>query len=381
MSLAVNLQVTRGFAAPEVEEILRRALALCEGKAPPASAAAAKAAAPSTPPADARSVFAVLWGSWVYHKVRSDLHTADELALRLLILARDAADAGMLLQAHQAMAMTHLCLGNPRVAVDHMHDAAAVYDARHHAANTLLYGQDPGVATSAFGAIALCILDRAEEALAASERAMKLARSVSQPSSLAMALHFNGMLHQLRGAPAEAERSARAVVELAAEEGFSFWHAGSSVVGGWARASAGGSGESVEQAIAEIRRGLDEWAATGSRTYRSYYLGLLGDALLAADRFDEALRALDDAVAAAHALSEGLYEAELHRLRGHCLSRLARAREAEASFRQALVTARSQGARCFERRAASDLAAYLDDEGRPGEAQDVLAAVGGEGGA
>ena len=374
MGLAVNLQVTRGFAAPEVEEVLGRALAICRSAGDEAAGdEPANGAAPRRQPPDSGAAYAVLWGSWVYHKVRSDLHLAEDIARRLIRLARDANDAAMLIQAHQSVAMTHMCLGNPAITVEQMNYAAAVYDARHHSANTLLYGQDPGVATLAFGAVALCIVGRPDEALAASAKAVALSHSVCQPSSQAVALHFAGMLHQLRGAPAEAEQVARAVIELAAEEGFSFWHAGSTVIHGWARAA---QGKDPTTAIADIRRGLDDWAATGSRTYRSYYLGLLGDAMLCANEDPaEALAVLDQALATSSELAEGLYAAELHRLRGRCLARLAerdagRTAESRAALSEALKVAQAQGAQCFERRAAADLAALQDRRptGKPARA-------------
>jgi len=67
-------------------------------------------------------------------------------------------DDALMLQAHQAMCVTHLCLGVPDVTRDHMEQAAAVYDPAAHAGNTTSFGQDPGVATQAFGAVALWLL-------------------------------------------------------------------------------------------------------------------------------------------------------------------------------------------------------------------------------
>src|SRR5439155_25881062 len=139
------------------------------------------------------ALFPILWGIWVFHKVRSDLPQAEELANRLLRFAREAANSALILQAHQSMAVTSLCLGNPAGAAEHMEQAAAVYDPDRHAANTLQFGQDPGIATLAFGAVGLCILDRQQEALAASARAIDLCRRVSQPSSLNLSLHFAAM--------------------------------------------------------------------------------------------------------------------------------------------------------------------------------------------
>lgn len=259
--LGVNLQVTRGFAAPEVESVYARAYALCR-------------ASSDVAPGDVQRTFPVLWGIWLFHKVRSDLRTARRMCGELLEMARASGDAGLLLQAHQAMCVTHLCLGDPDVTREHMEQAAAVYDPQRHAGNTVSFGQDPGVATAAFGSVALWILGRPAEALAAGERSIELARTLDQPSTLALASHFAGMLHQCRGDAAAAARWAQATIDVAAGEGFSFWLAGGHVLRGWAtvaRCAADGNIDDAEGGLEELRRGLDAWLATGSRTYQTYY--------------------------------------------------------------------------------------------------------------
>jgi predicted ATPase len=105
---------------------------------------------------------------------------------------------------------------------------------------------------------------------------------------------------------------------VASEHGLSFWMAGSAVLRGWAIA-ADGEGE---HGISEMRRGLVDWQATGSVTYRTYYLGLLAEAIAehgsaeeAADLLREALELVDDT-------GERLWEAELHRLLGEVTLKL-----------------------------------------------------------
>ena len=365
VGLGVNLQVTKGFAAPEVQLIHARAHALCQ----PASGAGGGATA--TAGGDVRATFPVLWGIWLFHKVRSDLRQANVMACQLLDAARAAGDSALLLQAHQAMCVTHLCLGNPAATADHMAQAAALYDPARHADNTRVFGQDPGVATLAFGSVALWLLGRADEALAAGGRSVELARRLGQPSSLALALHFAAMLHQCRGGADDVERFADETIDVATEEGFSFWLAGATVLRGWARATRGaGQGQTTggggDAGIAEIRKGLDGWLATGSRTYQTYYLGLLADALLRHGRSAEALPVIDQALGTARALPEGIYEAELYRLKGSALAGPSAA--ARDALSEALAVARRQGAKWFELRAAQDLAGMLADGGRAGGA-------------
>ena len=297
MSLGVNLQVTLGFAAPEVHDVHARAAALC-------------AANQVHGVEGIRATFPVVWGIWLFHKVRSDLRQAKEMANRLLEMASGARDAGLTLQAYQAMCVTHLCLGDPAVTADFMERAQAVYDPAKHSVNTQTYGQDPGVSTLAFGSVALWLMNEKQRAMEASERSLSLARRLGQPSSLALAMHFAAMLHQLRGDLNEAGRLADETMTLSREEGFSFWLAGGQILRGWSDAIGGNAG-----GIERIQRGVQAWLATGSRTYHTYFLGLLAEALIHHRRPMEALGVLDQALAAAHDYPEGLYEAQLKRLK------------------------------------------------------------------
>jgi tetratricopeptide (TPR) repeat protein len=324
MSLGVNMRVTQGCAAPGVEQVFARAEALLHA---------------SDSAGDVTKTFPLLWAVWVFHKVRSDLAQADDLARKLLAMAQQANDPAMLMQAHQAMCVTALCMGNPRLTVDHMRQADLIYDPTRHSINTSAYGQDPGVATLSFGAVALGILDQPEEAFQRSEQALALARRLNQPSTLCFALHFASMLHQLRGDAATCEKLAAENIAMASEESFSFWRAGGLVLHGWATAN-----------VEEIRAGLDAWNATGSRTYLAYYLGLQADALIRLRRQANALRSIDQALTLAASLPEGLFESSLHRLKAHCLSD-DNAPAARQSLDAAIRIAQEQHAIAFERQA------------------------------
>jgi predicted ATPase len=69
------------------------------------------------------------------------------------------------------------------------------------------------------------------------------------------------------------------------------------------------------------------------------------------------------------------WDAEIDRLRGELTARLPYPdpAKAEASFRTALAIAREQGTRGYELRAATSLARLWREQGRRGEARDLLA--------
>ena len=131
--------------------------------------------------------------------------------------------------------------------------------------------------------------------------------------------------------------------------------------------------------IARIRDGLTAYEATGARSGTTLSLALLAEALALAGKIEEGLAALDDALARAAVSGEGGWSAEIHRLRGELTGRLPYPdpAKAEDSFRTALAIAREQGTRGYELRAATSLARLWREEGRRGEARDLLTPVYG----
>ena len=356
MKLGVQLQLTEGYAAPEAERTYARARALCEQ-------------VPETP-----LLFPVLWGLWMYYEVRAKLGKSRELAERLFALAQRTQDPAQLLQARGALAVTSLALGDPAATREHMEQGVALYDPKRHSSHAYLYyGQDPGVACRAFGAVALWLLGYPDQAVQRSREAIALGRESGQPSTLALAHFFAAILGQYSRKGPAVQGSAEATLAIATEHGFSFWHALGLVMRGWALAEqgAGASG------IAQLRQGLAAWAATGGEAYRTYYLALLAEALGREGQIEEGLGVLAEALALMHSTGEAFHGAELHRLQGEFLLRQEAAevacREAESCFRRALTLARRQQAKSLELRAAMSLTRLYRKQDRQAEARPMLA--------
>ena len=147
------------------------------------------------------------------------------------------------------------------------------------------------------------------------------------------------------------------------------------ILQGWADAQRG----EATTGIARIRDGLAASEATGARVTTPFYLALLAEALALAGKIEEGLATVDDALAKAAVSGERGWDAEIHRLRGELTGRLPYPdpAKAEESFRTALAIAREQGTRGYELRAATSLARLHRDQGRYGEARDLLAPVYG----
>jgi predicted ATPase len=347
MDLGLQLQITDGFATPDVERAYARARELWEQ-------------APAVGP-----LFPIVWGQWLYAKARSDLGRAHLLAGELLALAEQAADPALILVARQAGAVVALCAGEPAGARRHAEAAARLYDPDRHRNLTFQFGQDPGVACLAFGAVALWLLGEPKEAAIRSRDAVRLAREGCQPSTLALALHFAAILNQFKGDAAAVRECAAEALAVAVENRFAFWQAGATVLLGWAAAAAGSP-----DGLAVMTQGIEAWRATGSETYRAYYLTILADAHCRLGRIDAGLAALDEAQRVAGLTGERLGEAEAHRLRGELLAERAPA-EAEAAFRAAIEAAQAQQARALEARATASLVKLLTGRERAEEVRAV----------
>jgi predicted ATPase len=108
------------------------------------------------------------------------------------------------------------------------------------------------------------------------------------------------------------------------------------------------------------------------------YLALLAEALVKANQNEEAFGAIDEALATVRETSEGVYESELHRLRGTILLQLSQQQNearAEKEYLEALEIARNQAAKSLELRAATSLAGLWRDRGKVQQARELLAPI------
>jgi predicted ATPase len=356
VTLGMQLQVVLGYAAPEAEHAYARALALCERER------------------EAPLLFPVLRGLWAFCELRSELGKSLELAERLCALAQRAQDPAQLLQAHQTLVVTSFCLGNPIAAREHMEQGVALYDPKQHSSHTYIYGQDPGAACLSFGAVALWLLGYPDQAVQRSREAVALGEELGQPSTLALALHFAAVLRQYRREETAVQENAEATTAIATEHALSLWLAGGDVMRGWALAEHG----AWFGGIAQVRKGLTAWEATGSTSQRTYFLALLAETLNRDGQIEEALGVLAEALVLMDGRGEAFHGAELHRLQGELLLRQevtdGACHEAEACFHRALTIAKRQQAKSLELRAAMSLTRQYQKQHRQAEAWPILAA-------
>jgi predicted ATPase len=297
VALGAPLIATKGYGSPEVEGAYARARELCQQIG------------------ETLQLFPVLWGLWVMYFVRGDLQRAQDLARQLLELAQRARDSALLLEAHVASGLTHVCLGQFAAALDHLQGGIELYDPQQHGDHAFVYGQDPGVVCLAWAAWALWFLGYPNKALEKSREAIALARRLNYPFSLAYALGCAAVFHQFRRESAPTHAHAEETITLSAEQGFTLWSAAGHILKGWALVDDG----QPEEGITQLYQGLAAWQETGAGFLRSYGFALLPEAYRKTGRIDEGLAAVDGAFAVIDHNGERLWEAELYRLKGELL--------------------------------------------------------------
>jgi len=352
------LIIVKGFASPEVGQAYTRARDLCQHAE-----------------VGIASLLSALWGLWVNHFTRAEHQVERELGELLLRLAQRAQDQDLLLQAHHALWTSFLFVGDFASAQAHVEQGLAIYDRRQHHSHSFVYsGHDPGVCCRTLGGPLLWFLGYPEQALQRSNEAVALARELSDPGSLALALRFLAALHHLRLETRAVREQAEATIALAAEHGLGLWGEWAGTLLGWALVQQG----QEEPGIAQMRRSLATFQAAGTAHDMPYQLALFAEAYATVGQTEEALSAVDEALTTAEAAGGCYYEAELHRLKGELLltrSKGAPPVQAEACFQQAISVARRQRARSWELRAAMSLSRLWQKQGKKKRARQRLAQI------
>jgi DNA-binding winged helix-turn-helix (wHTH) protein/predicted ATPase len=355
IALGPHLLASKGFGAPEAEQVYRRAQMLCDRIGA------------------TRELFTALWGLWLYVSGHEHLDDAKRIGERLLDLAQRAEDRSLLLQAHHSLWATSLERGDLLACFEHAKVGEEIYVPAEHTGMAARFGNhDAGCCCRWFHAMALALYGDLVHARATSQSAIRLTEEIAHPFSQALALCFAAVLEQMIREPAAARRHAEGSARLAAEHGFELVGAWSKCILGWATAAAG----EHTRGIADIRDGLNAATATGTSQFQPYFCGVLADACVRAGRIAEGLAAVQGGLESAHSTNERCYEAELYRLQGELLLAEGRARECSVvAFERALDIARSQSARLLELRSLVSLWRIADPQRRSAELRKRLAYV------
>ena len=315
---------SRGYAAPEVGPVFRRARELCERIGPP------------------EQLFALMLGIWEWHTVRADLRLCVDLAAEGMEFAGRLNDPGISMEALFMSAETKLYRADFAGARDDFATAVAEYDDRERTRQWAeRTSHNAGVTCRSNLAVSLWHLGFPDRARTVNLEMRQLAREIGHPYSLAYALHHTCWLQQYCRFGSEVRAAAEEQIEIASEQAFALWHATGTFFKGAGMLLEG----EPEDALPLLWKGHEAFRAGGARLTLPFQLSTLGEALIRARRFEEARRTLDEGLAVGEETDERCQEAELHRLKGELLRLESpdQFRAAEDCFRLAIETAQPPG--------------------------------------
>ena len=362
--IATPLRITKGFAAPEVEQSYVKAAQLCDGRG-------------STP-----QLFIIMAGMCTIRILRGAIAAAVELGEKFLGLAEEHGDRSALSEAHLVLGIARHSLGQHREAGAHLEYVIAAADAEGQSVYASLGGRHPVVAAQCFLALSSCMLGYLDRAQREAQGALSLARGLEDPFAIGFASSYCSHVCHLRGEPESTQKHLDALATLSAEYGLGMLSSMELLQRGGACIQAGDPASGIEL----IQRGSAEFEATGARAYARYWVGLLAQGYAKIAQPGRALQIIDDAIQQQNPAGERLWDAELLRIQGELLISLddcgglfqeaSESRErtvsAEGSLLRALEVARQQEAKLFELRAAVVLAKYWQARGNAARAYALL---------
>jgi serine/threonine protein kinase/tetratricopeptide (TPR) repeat protein len=330
------LTVIRGWGAPEAQICSESAASLCHSLD------------------NSRLLCLALWGQWLYALTADKVSAALPIAERLHSLAQEQDDPTLMIHAYNALAATLYWLGDFEAAREHAIRGAQIW--RSGNVQPSHTEQPPPVADCfVYQALSEWHLGEIVSSQTTMAEAVTVAKELHATASLALALQFSAALAYFNRKPAEVDRWASDLIELATRHNFALHLATGSIQRGWVRSVSGDTAEGISL----IEDGIREYRAIGPIIGLPFFLTRKAEALHLADRTSEALEAINEAEAFVERTETRWWCIELHRLRGVFLTAIGgEESQIEASFCEAIRIAKEQKSVSLTNRAEATYAEY-----------------------
>ena len=319
---AAPMNACYGYASTQLQHVLERSVELAESLG------------------RRGSLLTGLVALWTSRFVQGRTRECYRVASRALDLVDpDSVESG---PVHFAVGGAALSLGHQEEAVHPLGLAVRLTNG----APSLTVGTRPDVHATAWVGHAHWLLGQDDQARASCLEAIRLARSIGNPFSLAVALAYGGITQQMRGDRVSLADTAAELGELCSRYSFAYYRDWALILRGWAADDVAGLGLA--------RRGVDNLKADGSLARMPYWLALLADLTSRHGSPAAAGAVLDGAMATAHVHDDLWWLPEVMRMRAGYDDPSA----AIARLHEAARLAREQGSVALVRRCEEDLAAF-----------------------
>jgi hypothetical protein len=319
--MAAPLNARYGYSSPELQQALERSIELGESLGRKDSTLTGLVA---------------LWASRFVQGRTADGYQTAKRALTLV-----DPDSELSGPAHFAVGGSAVSLGMPAEGLRQLQLAAKL----NRGSVMLSVGTRSDVQSMAWAAHAHWLLGHDDDALSSCHDAIKLARTIDHPYSLAVALAYGAITRQMRHDMPELRDTVDELRELCERYGFAYYREWRLILDGWSRTDASGTDLA--------RRGIDNLKSAGSFARMPYWLSLLADRLARDNRLDAARATLDAALVGGQARDDLWWLPEVLRMRaaydGHEEAAVSR-------LRSAARLASAHGSVALLRRCERDLA-------------------------
>jgi hypothetical protein len=349
MESGLYLTATRGSGITEVRKCYERAESLCHSLNHP------------------QLLSLVLIGQWRYSLHTDKMSDAMQIAERVHSLAQKEDDDALMVGAYRALACTLLFSGDFEASRQAAMRGAQIWrseNAQSHTEDSYTHG----VACLCYVIVSGWHLGEIASCQAKLAEAISLAKELNDMHVLAITLGWAAGLAYNEYNRAEVDRLASDLIELSTRHNFAHWMASGAILRGWALSASGDTTEG----LAWIEDGIRDYRATGTALGVPVQLAQKAEALYLADRTSEALEAINEAEALAERFEQGLYYAELRRLRGVFLAGMgASEAQIETSFCEAIRIASEQKSISMKKRAEATYAQYRAQRAKASGVQDL----------
>ena len=325
MSLGRALLAIRGYT-PEVAEAYNRALSLADEAG----------GVPERIP-----VLRSLASLYLY---QGDFDRSLEVSRRLLRIAGEQDDVGLVVEGHLRVGAALVSLGETDDALDQLGRASALFDPDRHGTERFRLGPSPGVTPLTTSAFVLWLTGSAEQAHEHATRALEMAERIGHPYTVAYADFHVGLLNAWGRRWERVRELAASVREIAEAHDYHVWKATALVLDGAAMAALGRHDEGLDASD----RGIALYQEmTAPPVFWPLLLTLRARTLADVGRPRDGVAAIDEAAALVQGPPNVLATPVLV-ARGQLLASLGDADGSAASYRTAIEIARASGARMSE---------------------------------
>jgi class 3 adenylate cyclase/predicted ATPase len=355
LALVQSLIPTAGWSSEDVQRENTHAIALCEDLG------------------DSKRLLEALVGRWVAPHTRGAHDQALMTANHMLDVSELQADPTNKAIARMCAGLTNFLQGKFSSGRDHLQASLTLHNPRSEKGLYLSVGQDFGVGRLCYLGFSFCATGHLDKALATIGEALTRAKELRHVPSLGFAERGALFTFWILRDERQTTDLTTSMSELGEKHELPYYVALSTIFRGWIASQK----DDPASGIRLMRQGVARTLKFGVRIAEALFLTMIARVHYLAGQFEEGLSVLDEASSSVQETNERWWEAEVHRLRGELLHRAGpRTRDgAEECLLEAVRLARQQDAKFWELRAATSLARLWRDQGKFGEARDLLAPV------